>query len=94
MKILKFFILCIVLLIISSCNRNSSKNDPGKYDLDNVLNKNDPITIDVWHYYSASQKEKFDRLVDNFNASEGAKYGVYVRSIRRAGNVNEISSFL
>ena len=94
MKILKFFILCIVLLIISSCNRNSSKNDAGKYDLDNVLNKNEPITIDVWHYYSASQKEKFDRLVDNFNASEGAKYGVYVRSIRRAGNINEISSFL
>ena len=94
MKILKFFILCIVLLIISSCNRNSSKNDAGKYDLDNVLNKNEPITIDVWHYYSASQKEKFDRLVDNFNASEGAKYGVYVRSIRRAGNASEISSFL
>ena len=94
MKILKFFIFCIVCLLINSCNRSSSKGNAVKYDLDNVLNQKEPITINVWHYYSASQKDKFDSLVDNFNASEGAKYGVYVRSIRRAGNVNEISAFL
>ncbi|UTC61816.1 extracellular solute-binding protein [Treponema sp. OMZ 787] len=94
MKILKLVFFCCVCLIIFSCNRGLSKGNAVKYDLDNVLDKNDPITINVWHYYSASQKEKFDRLVDNFNASEGAKYGVYVRGIRRAGNAREISSFL
>ncbi|UTC75752.1 extracellular solute-binding protein [Treponema sp. OMZ 792] len=94
MKILKLVIFCILCLLISSCNRILSKDKTVKYDVDKVLNKNEPITINIWHYYSATQKEKFDRLVDNFNASEGAKYGVYVRGIRRAGNASEISSFL
>lgn len=94
MKILKLFIFCIVCLLISSCSRRLSEVNGVKYNIDEVLNKNEPITINVWHYYSASQKEKFDNLIDNFNASEGAKYGVYVRGIRRAGNASEISSFL
>ena len=94
MKILKLFIFCIVCLLISSCSRRLSEVNAVKYNIDEVLNKNEPITINVWHYYSASQKEKFDNLIDNFNASEGAKYGVYVRGIRRAGNASEISSFL
>ena len=94
MKILKLFIFCIVCLLISSCSRRLSEVNGVKYNIDEVLNKNEPITINVWHYYSASQKEKFDNLIDNFNASEGAKYEVYVRGIRRAGNASEISSFL
>ena len=94
MKILKLFIFCIVCLLISSCSRRLSEVDAVKYNIDEVLNKNEPITINIWHYYSASQKENFDSLIDNFNASEGAKYGVYVRGIRRAGNASEISSFL
>lgn len=94
MKILKLFVFCIVYLLISSCNRSVSEGNSGKYDIDKVLNKSEPITINIWHYYGATQKEKFDNLIDNFNASEGAKYGVYVRSIRRAGNASEISSFL
>ena len=94
MKILKLFIFCIVCLLISSCSRRLSEVDAVKYNIDEVLNKNEPITINIWHYYSATQKENFDSLIDNFNASEGAKYGVYVRGIRRAGNASEISSFL
>ena len=94
MKILKLFMVCIVCLLISSCSRRLSEVDAVKYNIDEVLNKNEPITINIWHYYSATQKENFDSLIDNFNASEGAKYGVYVRGIRRAGNASEISSFL
>ncbi|UTC67702.1 MULTISPECIES: extracellular solute-binding protein [unclassified Treponema] len=95
MKILKLLVFCFVCLFVCcSCGGSLSGNNAVKYDVDNVLSKNEPVTINIWHYYSAAQKEKFDRLVDSFNASEGAKYGVYVRGIRRAGNASEISSFL
>ena len=90
MKILKLFIFCIVCLLISSCSRRLSEVNAVKYNIDEVLNKNEPITINVWHYYSASQKEKFDNLIDNFNASEGAKYGVYVRGISQKLGADEI----
>jgi len=86
--------VCIVCFLISSCNRSVSEGNAVKYDIDTILNKSEPITINIWHYYSATQKENFDSLIDNFNASEGAKYGVYVRGIRRAGNASEIASFL
>ena len=86
--------VCIVCFLISSCNRSVSEGNVVKYDIDKILNKSEPITINIWHYYSATQKENFDSLIDNFNASEGAKYGVYVRGIRRAGNASEIASFL
>ena len=94
MRILKLFMFCIVCFLISSCNRSVSEGNAVKYDIDTILNKSEPITINIWHYYSATQKENFDSLIDNFNASEGAKYGVYVRGIRRAGNASEIASFL
>ncbi|MGI5083674.1 extracellular solute-binding protein [Treponema putidum] len=93
MKILRFVVFVFMCLVMSSCTRITKKNS-AKYDIDNILNKDDPVTINMWHYYTASQKDKFDKLVENFNASEGAKYGVYVRSIRKAGNASEISAFL
>ena len=93
MKILKFVVFVSIWLLMCSCVRITKKN-AAKYDIENILNKDDPVTINIWHYYSASQKEKFDGLIDSFNASEGAKYGVYVRGIRRAGNASEISAFL
>lgn len=93
MRILKIVVFVLIYLFLCSCIRGRENNAP-KYDIDNILNKNEPITINVWHYYSASQKDKFDKLVDSFNSSEGSKYGVYVRGIRRAGNASEISAFL
>ena len=65
MKILKLFIFCIVCLLISSCSRRLSEVDAVKYNIDEVLNKNEPITINIWHYYSATQKENFDEDDDD-----------------------------
>ena len=31
----------------------------------NLLDKDDPTTIQVWHYYNGAQQEEFNRLVEN-----------------------------
>ena len=90
MKIIKFVVICLLICACTGC----TKKNTSKYDIEKVLNKNDPVTINIWHYYTASQKDKFDELIENFNTSEGAKYGVYAQGIRRAGNASEISAFL
>jgi|GEM_PF-4476462 len=90
MKIIRFVVICLLICSSTGC----TKKNIAKYDIENVLNKNNPVTINIWHYYTASQKDKFDELIENFNTSEGAKYGVYAQGIRRAGNASEISAFL
>ena len=65
MRILKLFMVCIVCFLISSCNRSVSEGNAVKYDIDTILNKSEPITINIWHYYSATQKENFDEDDDD-----------------------------
>ena len=63
MKILKLFVFCIVYLLISSCNRSVSEGNSGKYDIDKVLNKSEPITINIWHCPSfGADGRLFNRL--------------------------------
>ena len=81
MKILKLFVFCIVYLLISSCNRSVSEGNSGKYDIDKVLNKSEPITINIWHYYGATQKEKFDNLIDKeYQKSWKCKRNIFILS--------------
>lgn len=91
MKIVKLFIIAFILC---SCTGNLSDNNEAKYDIEKILSKDEVITINIWHYYNASQKEKFDSLIDIFNTSIGQEYGVYVKGIRKAASPAEISSFL
>lgn len=44
----------------------------------NLLDKDDPTTIQVWHYYNGAQQEEFNRLVDEFNKTVGKEKGIIV----------------
>lgn len=92
-KILFIFTVCI---LISCTGKNETPVDQNtEYRSPEILlTVSEPVHLTVWHHYNAYQKEKFDELVDLFNNTVGQKYGVSVKSVRRAGNAAELASFL
>lgn len=67
MKKIRLAAACILLLsamVLQGCSGNDHGLDPDK-----------PITLTLWHYYSGSQKQAFDELVDEFNETQGEKTG-------------------
>lgn len=48
-----------------------------------------PTTVEVWNYYNGPQKEKFDRLVQNFNETVGMKEKIYVEAVSK-GTLGEL----
>lgn len=47
---------------------------------DSLLNKNDPVTITIWHYYNDSVKTSFDNMIDEFNETVGAEKGIVIET--------------
>lgn len=80
LKCLCFSILSVVL-ILSGCSKTAN----------NELDKNDPVTITVWHYYNGAQLESFNRLVKNFNDTVGKEKGVIVQGSSQ-GSVNDLET--
>ena len=40
---------------------------------DKLLDKNDPVTVTVWHYYNGVQQTMFDEMVNEFNQTTGIR---------------------
>ena len=51
--------------------------------------KLDPDNPTIWHYYNGDQLEAFNKLVDEFNSTEGKEEGIYVEG-SNFGTVNEL----
>ena len=71
MKKIKIIFISLCLGFIMTGCQNSD---------DKILDTENPTTIQVWHYYNGSQQEEFDRLVNEFNKTEGVKTGIIVES--------------
>lgn len=55
-----------------------------------ILNKENPAVIKVWHYYNGAQQHAFDELVEEFNDTEGREKGVVVES-RSQGTITDLN---
>lgn len=53
------------------------------------LDPDSPITINIWHYYNGQQEKVFNKLVEEFNQSEGKEKGIIVES-SNYGSVSEL----
>ncbi len=53
------------------------------------LDPDNPVSIEIWHYYNGPQKLAFDDLVKNFNETAGQEQGIIVEAFGQ-GNVNEL----
>ncbi len=63
--------LLVVLLSISAAGCGSQDKSV-KLDPDN------PVTIELWHYYNGAQKKAFDTLVSEFNETVGLEKGIII----------------
>lgn len=54
-----------------------------------ILDKNNPTVVSVWHYYNGAQQRAFDKLVEEFNNTEGQEKGVFVES-RSQGTIKDL----
>lgn len=85
MKKLRLAAVCMLLLsatVLQGCSANDHGLDPDK-----------PITLTLWHYYSGSQKQAFDELVDEFSETQGKKQGISVDAVAK-GSISNISADL
>ena len=85
MKKLRLAAACL-LLSSAAVLQGCSGNDHG-------LNPDKPLTLTLWHYYSGSQKQAFDELVDEFNETQGKKQGISVDAVAK-GSISNISADL
>lgn len=69
------------LFLMSSCSSNSNHG----------LSADQPVTLRLWHYYSGSQKEAFDDLVEEFNTTVGKEKGIIVDAIGK-GSISNIAN--
>ncbi len=70
-------ILCLCVGLLCGCSNDG-------------LSKDDPVKITIWHYYNGAQQLYFDQLVDEFNATEGAKRGI-IAEAKCKGIIAELS---
>ncbi|MCI7768185.1 MAG: extracellular solute-binding protein [Oscillospiraceae bacterium] len=56
---------------------------------DRLLDKNDPVTVTVWHYYNGVQQSMFDEMVSEFNRTEGMEKGIIVEAFSK-NSVSEL----
>ena len=71
------------VMLLSGCGAASSsavKLDP-----------QDPVNITIWHYYNGAQQLAFDKLVEEFNDTEGRERGIYVEA-HSQGNVSDLET--
>lgn len=59
-------------------------------DYDSVLNKDDPTTITIWHYYNGVQLMGFDEAVEEFNNTVGLEKGIIVEAYSK-NSVSELA---
>lgn len=57
---------------------------------DNVLNKDNPVTITIWHYYNGVQLMGFDEAVEEFNNTVGLEKGIIVEAYSK-NSVSELA---
>lgn len=50
---------------------------------DRLLDKNDPVTVTIWHYYNGVQQAMFDEMVGEFNRTEGMEKGIIVEALSK-----------
>ena len=62
------FLVLSAMLIVTGCKEKEQ----------DLLNKDDPVTIEVWHYYNGAQQDEFNRLVREFNKTVGKEKGIVV----------------
>ncbi len=78
--------LAIMALSLAACGDSAGENEYG-------LDADNPIHLTLWHYYNGPQKDTFDQLVGEFNATVGMEQGIIIDALNQ-GNIGELTTKL
>ncbi|MCM1267963.1 MAG: extracellular solute-binding protein [Bacteroidales bacterium] len=62
----------------------------GTKSYDRLLDRSEPVSITIWHYYNGIQQTQFDGMVEAFNNTVGNEKGIYVESYSK-NSVDELA---
>ncbi|MGI5947111.1 MAG: extracellular solute-binding protein [Lachnospiraceae bacterium] len=71
MKKTRNILLVLLVAAVAAGCQNKQEKAP---------DKKDPTVIQVWHYYNGAQQDEFNRLVAEFNKTEGKEKGIVVEA--------------
>lgn len=57
---------------------------------DSLLDKNDPVTVTIWHYYNGVQQTMLDEMITEFNNTLGMEKGIIVEAFSK-NTISELS---
>ena len=66
----KILFVLLVAAMATGCQNQQEK----------ATDKKEPTVIQVWHYYNGAQQDEFNRLVAEFNKTEGKEKGIVVEA--------------
>lgn len=87
--------LCIgagAALLLTGCKSGAPSESAGSGAESSVkvkLDPQNPVSIEIWHYYNGPQKTAFDALIAEFNETVGLEQGVVVEAFSQ-GSINEL----
>lgn len=76
-------IFAVLAFSLTACGTDGNTAEP-------QLNPNNPVTIDLWHYYDGPQKRALDSMVAEFNDTVGMEKGIIVEAFSQ-GKVNQLT---
>ncbi len=83
LKKLSAVISFILMVSLFGCDGTSSS-------VVELIDKNEPVTIAVWHYYNGVQQVNFDNSVEEFNNTVGRDKGIIVEAYSK-GSISELA---
>lgn len=78
-KVLIIILFAVLVFCLAACGSTGS----GKAA--NPLNPDKPVTVTLWHYNNAYNKEIFDQLVSIYNETEGMEKGIVIEATSYGG---------
>ena len=73
--------LAAVLMLTGCSAKTQTGTEPKKDET--------PVELTIWHYYNGTQQNAFDRLVDEYNETQGKEKGIFVEGHSK-GNVSAL----
>lgn len=85
-------ILAIILTVpLSACGESPSDEQSSSSQISSPeIDKSEPVTVTVWHYYNGVQQMNFDNAVAEFNSTVGRDEGIIVEAFSK-GSVSELA---
>lgn len=84
----KWIALCgavLALGLLTACSQTGRDASLPRLDPQN------PVSLEIWHYYNGPQKTAFDTMVTEFNETVGLEQGIVVEAFSQ-GSVNELAA--